>query len=93
MPCWYLFEFSGEETSVRRGLIAITGWGQEDDRRKSREAGFNEHLTSPDSEPLIGLIARSKRQSQCGAVPPKAQDMQSILERARSWRSWRCRPE
>jgi len=44
-------------------LIAITGWGQEDDRRKSREAGFNEHLTKPvDPELLIGLIARSKRQ-------------------------------
>jgi signal transduction histidine kinase/ActR/RegA family two-component response regulator len=43
-------------------LIAITGWGQEDDRRKSREAGFNEHLTKPvDPELLIGLIGRSKR--------------------------------
>jgi hypothetical protein len=51
------------------------GMGQEDDRRKSCEAGLNEHLTSPDLEPLIDLIARSKRQSQCGAVPPKAQDI------------------
>jgi PAS domain S-box-containing protein len=43
-------------------LIAITGWGQEHDRRKSGEAGFNEHLTKPvDPELLIGLIARSKR--------------------------------
>jgi CheY-like chemotaxis protein len=43
-------------------LIAITGWGQEDDRRRSREAGFDEHLTKPvDPELLIGLIARSKR--------------------------------
>jgi PAS domain S-box-containing protein len=43
-------------------LIAITGWGQEDDRRKSREAGFDEHLTKPvDPELLIGLLARSKR--------------------------------
>ena len=43
-------------------LIAITGWGQEDDRRKSREAGFNEHLTKPvGPELLIGLIAPSKR--------------------------------
>jgi DNA-binding response OmpR family regulator len=43
-------------------LIAITGWGQEDDRRKSREAGFDHHLTKPvDPEQLISLIARSKR--------------------------------
>jgi len=28
-------------------IIALTGWGQEDDRRKSREAGFNGHLVKP----------------------------------------------
>lgn len=28
-------------------LIALTGWGQEDDRRRTREAGFNAHLVKP----------------------------------------------
>lgn len=28
-------------------LIAVTGWGREEDRRKSREAGFNGHLVKP----------------------------------------------
>lgn len=28
-------------------LVALTGYGQEDDRRKSREAGFVVHLTKP----------------------------------------------
>jgi CheY-like chemotaxis protein len=28
-------------------LIALTGWGQENDRRKSQEAGFGHHLTKP----------------------------------------------
>jgi PAS domain S-box-containing protein len=28
-------------------LVAITGWGQEEDRRRSREAGFDEHLVKP----------------------------------------------
>lgn len=28
-------------------LIALTGWGQEEDRRRSREAGFNHHLVKP----------------------------------------------
>jgi CheY-like chemotaxis protein len=28
-------------------LIAITGWGQDDDRRRSRDAGFDAHLTKP----------------------------------------------
>jgi CheY-like chemotaxis protein len=28
-------------------LVALTGWGQEDDKRRSREAGFDRHLTKP----------------------------------------------
>lgn len=28
-------------------LIALTGWGQEDDRRKSQEAGFHGHFVKP----------------------------------------------
>ena len=28
-------------------IIALTGWGQEEDRRKSREAGFDGHLVKP----------------------------------------------
>ena len=36
---------------ARRGpepiLVAITGYGQADDRRRSQEAGFDAHLTKP----------------------------------------------
>jgi CheY-like chemotaxis protein len=28
-------------------VVALTGWGQEEDRRKSEEAGFNGHLIKP----------------------------------------------
>jgi CheY-like chemotaxis protein len=43
-------------TSVAR-LIAISGYGQEDDRRRSREAGFDLHLTKPiDAEELQRLL-------------------------------------
>jgi CheY-like chemotaxis protein len=28
-------------------LIAVTGYGNEDDRRLAREAGFDHHLTKP----------------------------------------------
>jgi CheY-like chemotaxis protein len=28
-------------------LIALTGWGREDDRRRSQSAGFDQHLTKP----------------------------------------------
>jgi CheY-like chemotaxis protein len=28
-------------------LIAITGYGQEEDQRRAQEAGFDRHLTKP----------------------------------------------
>jgi PAS domain S-box-containing protein len=38
-------------------IIALTGWGQEDDRRKSEEAGFNGHLVKPlDYDKLLELL-------------------------------------
>jgi PAS domain S-box-containing protein len=44
-------------------LIALTGWGQEDDRRRSREAGFDHHLTKPvDVNALQSLLADPKIQ-------------------------------
>jgi PAS domain S-box-containing protein len=40
-------------------LIAVTGYGQEEDRRRSREAGFDVHLTKPvDPQHLQSLVAR-----------------------------------
>jgi signal transduction histidine kinase len=39
-------------------LVALTGWGQESDRRRSQEAGFNSHLVKPvDPEELNRLLA------------------------------------
>lgn len=38
-------------------LIALTGWGAEEDRRRSREAGFDFHLTKPvEPDTLARLI-------------------------------------
>jgi CheY-like chemotaxis protein len=28
-------------------MVALTGWGREEDRRRTREAGFDEHLVKP----------------------------------------------
>jgi PAS domain S-box-containing protein len=43
-------------------LIAITGWGGENDRNRSREAGFNAHLLKPVNYPeLAKLIADLSR--------------------------------
>ena len=28
-------------------LVALTGWGQDEDRKRVREAGFDHHLVKP----------------------------------------------
>lgn len=39
-------------------LVALTGWGQEDDRRRSKDAGFDHHLVKPvDPAELQRLLA------------------------------------
>jgi PAS domain S-box-containing protein len=44
----------------RASLIAITGYGQAEDRRRSEEAGFTDHLTKPvPPEKLKALLAAS----------------------------------
>ena len=40
-------------------LVALTGWGQDSDRRRSQEAGFDSHLVKPlDLDKLTQLLAR-----------------------------------
>jgi CheY-like chemotaxis protein len=39
-------------------LVAVTGWGQAEDRERSREAGFDAHLVKPiDHAALMKLLA------------------------------------
>jgi CheY-like chemotaxis protein len=39
-------------------LVALTGWGQEADRRRAADAGFDHHLTKPvDPNALNSLLA------------------------------------
>jgi signal transduction histidine kinase len=47
-------------------LIALTGWGQDDDRRRAVGAGFDLHLTKPvDPDELAALVAeRGLRESR-----------------------------
>jgi CheY-like chemotaxis protein len=40
-------------------LVALTGWGQDEDRRRTREAGFDSHLVKPlDLEVLSEFLAQ-----------------------------------
>jgi len=39
-------------------MIAVTGWGQDEDRRRSHEAGFDHHMVKPvDPQALMSMIA------------------------------------
>jgi CheY-like chemotaxis protein len=39
-------------------LVALTGWGQEEDHRMSKEAGFNHHMVKPvDYNDLMSVLA------------------------------------
>jgi PAS domain S-box-containing protein len=69
-------DMSGEEVAqhLRRDtqardarLIAITGWGQEADRARTREAGFDLHLVKPvDPDVLLRHVGESTRATQPG---------------------------
>ncbi|HTM25360.1 MAG TPA: ATP-binding protein [Vicinamibacterales bacterium] len=37
-------------------LVALTGWGQDEDKRRSREAGFDHHLTKPPEPDLLARL-------------------------------------
>jgi CheY-like chemotaxis protein len=42
----------------RAKLVALTGWGQAEDSRRAREAGFDQHIVKPaDIEVLKALLA------------------------------------
>jgi CheY-like chemotaxis protein len=41
-------------------IVAVTGWGQDEDREKSMEAGFDAHMVKPpDYAALMRLLASS----------------------------------
>jgi len=47
------------ETASAR-LIAVTGYGREEDRRKSKEAGFDLHLTKPVDPVQLRLLLQAE---------------------------------
>lgn len=45
-------------------LIALTGWGQDEDKRRALEAGFDHHLTKPVDAELLEKLVASARPAQ-----------------------------
>jgi len=40
-------------------LVALTGWGQTEDRRRSKDAGFNHHLVKPADPAVVATLLAS----------------------------------
>jgi CheY-like chemotaxis protein len=58
----------GEPGGRNATLIALTGWGQAADRRRSREAGFDHHLVKPvDFDALQQLLASLPKLREAGS--------------------------
>ena len=51
-------------------LVALTGWGQSEDKRRTAEAGFDHHLVKPAEPDAILRICREVAQRNQGRTPP-----------------------
>jgi CheY-like chemotaxis protein len=47
-------------------LIAVTGWGQEEDRRRAFDAGFDHHLTKPIAAETVESLLQTLRPANPG---------------------------
>ena len=64
-----------EECCKDAVIIAVSGYGQEEDRRRSQEAGFDHHLVKPlDHDALLSLLSAgaSGKSSEGGSAPEKS---------------------
>ena len=58
--------------SAKAKLVALTGWGQPEDRRRSEEAGFDYHLVKPAALASIETICREVAAQAAPATAPAA---------------------
>jgi CheY-like chemotaxis protein len=50
-------QIRGQQGKKRRPqLVALTGWGQHEDRRRSEDAGFDAHLVKPVDDAILGKL-------------------------------------
>ncbi|NNU42928.1 response regulator [Ramlibacter sp. B156] len=49
-------------------LVALTGWGTQDDRQRTRDAGFDRHLTKPAELPAVEELLRAAEKAKRAAA-------------------------
>lgn len=54
---------------VQPTMVALTGWGKEEDRRRTREAGFDQHLVKPVALDVLSEVLRRVDAAQSAKVP------------------------
>ena len=65
-------------------LVATTGWGQEEDRRRTAEAGFDSHLVKPIEMAALREVLESPVKRQEDGPNPFSEE-HSLNERRRHW--------
>lgn len=45
-----------QQGDARPVLVALTGWGQDEDRRRSEDAGFDAHMVKPVDDVALGRL-------------------------------------
>lgn len=59
------------ETTREVVLVAVTGWGQPEDRRRTREAGFDHHLVKPpELDAIQSICASLDERANCRTSAP-----------------------
>jgi len=65
MPGMDGYELARRIRATRLGgvlvLVALTGWGQADDKKRAAETGFDEHLTKPVDPELLTRVLSARR--------------------------------
>jgi len=57
--------------TARAVLVAVTGYGQEEDRRRSRRAGFDHHLVKPVAPETLRLLLSSLEPGRSSSLKPE----------------------
>ena len=58
----------GNASSRNTTLVALTGWGQPEDRRRTEEAGFNHHIVKPAELDALRQICETVARNEANAV-------------------------
>ena len=66
-------------------LVALTGWGQDEDRQKSKDAGFNDHFIKPVSyAALMKLLTENDEQRRDPAGAPLKLSWEASRQQSRA---------